>query len=146
MSKRFLFNFILALTGVAVAVFWLLSMFEIEAFKDFNILWVAAILSGVAGALFVLKGVLTKDISVFKKLNIIFGAGLLVLTLLAIVKIYAIEDKFVLPIIAIIGTAALLLCVIAVGGKKWDTGDNQKVGYKNYYQRKEEEERKNKDK
>ena len=30
---------------------------------------------------------------------------------------------------------------LITGGKKWDEGDNHKVGYKNYYQRKAEEER-----
>ena len=62
----------------------------------------------------------------------------------------AIEDKqnLVIPIIAVVVTVALLLGFVAVGGKKWDQGDNQNVGYKNYYQRKAEEEKlaeKNKD-
>lgn len=148
MNKKFMFNFILALTGVALAVCWLLSMLDIPAFESFNILWVAAAISGVAGVLFVFRGLFSKNVTYFKKLYIILGAGLLVITLLAIVKIFALEGDLILPIIAIIATVALLLCVIAVGGKKWDTGDNQQVGYKNYYQRKkeaeEEEARKNK--
>ena len=50
-----------------------------------------------------------------------------------------------MPIIAIVVTVALLLGFVAVGGKKWDQGDNQNVGYKNYYQRKAEEEKKAKE-
>ncbi len=147
MSKKFLFNFILSLTAVAVAVIWLLSIiFPESELGGFNLLWVAAILSGVAGLLFIMRGVFVKGAGPLKKLNIFFGAGLLVITLLAVVQIFTLENKYVLPIIAIIATAALLLSVVAVGGKAWDTGDNQKVGYKNYYERKAEEEKKNKDK
>ena len=35
----------------------------------------------------------------------------------------------------------LVLGILITGGKKWDEGDNHKAGYKNYYQRKEEEEK-----
>ena len=62
-----------------------------------------------------------------------------------LVNIFAIKNELVLPIIAIIVTVALLIGVIATGGKSSDTGDNQKAGYKNYYQRKAEEEKKNKE-
>ena len=41
---------------------------------------------------------------------------------------------------------AIVLGIIGTGGKKWDTADNQKAGYKNYHQIKEEEEKQNKDK
>ena len=51
-----------------------------------------------------------------------------------------IDDKLVLPIIAIIITVGILLCILAVGGKKWDQGDNEVAGYKDYRTRKKEEE------
>jgi hypothetical protein len=41
--------------------------------------------------------------------------------------------------------AGIVLGIIGTGGKKWDTADNQKVGYKNYHQRKAEEEKNNKE-
>ena len=34
-----------------------------------------------------------------------------------------------------------MLSVIAVGGNRWDSGDNKQVGYKNYFQRKKAEEK-----
>ena len=47
----------------------------------------------------------------------------------------------VIPIIALVAAVGLLLTILFTGGKKWDEGDNQKVGYKNYYERKAEEEK-----
>jgi uncharacterized membrane protein YesL len=38
---------------------------------------------------------------------------------------------------------ALLLGFVAIGGKKWDEGDNQKEGYKTYRERKAEEQQSN---
>ena len=38
--------------------------------------------------------------------------------------------------------AGIVLGVLVTGGKKWDEGDNQKVGYKTYRERKAEEEKK----
>ena len=80
-----------------------------------------------------------------KKLWIFFGAAFLVVAVITLACEIAMPSKIVMPIIAIVLAVALLLGFIAVGGKKWDAGDNQKVGYKNYYQRKAEEERKKDD-
>ena len=51
----------------------------------------------------------------------------------------------ILPIISIVITVAFLITVLATGGKKWDEGDNHKAGYKNYYERKADEEKKEKE-
>ena len=46
----------------------------------------------------------------------------------------------IVPIIASAVTVVVLLCRLAVGGKKWDQADNENVGYKDYRTRKREEE------
>ena len=69
----------------------------------------------------------------------ICGAVLAVGGVLALVG-RIIDDDRVHPIIAIIITVGMLLCILAVGGKKWDQGDNEVAGYKDYRTRKKEEE------
>ena len=72
------------------------------------------------------------------------GGVLVVAGVLALVGAFVIEAKLVLPIIAIVITAVVLLCILAVGGKKWDQADNENVGYKDYRTRKREEEERRK--
>lgn len=144
MSKKFMFQFMLALTVVVAAVLWILQVCNVIAW--FSASAAIALISGVSGLMFIFKGLFGRtNASALKKLNIYFGAGLLIVALFMLVNIFAIKNELVLPIIAIIVTVALLIGVIATGGKSSDTGDNQKAGYKNYYQRKAEEEKKNKE-
>ena len=141
MSKGLLFKVLAALLFIGAAVVWLLSVMEII---EVNLSWVFAIIAGGLGLIFILKAFFQKNIGVIKKFNILFGAAFIVVAVLALVGTF-IEKNWVLPIIAIIVTVAILLSILVVGGKKWDQGDNQNVGYKNYYERKkEEEEKKNK--
>ncbi len=143
MSKKIWFKLLIALSMVAVSVVWLLSVLMPDKFEKFNAIWLITAFAGIMGIAFILKGLFSKTLTFAKKFYIFFGAMFLIAAVLSLVGTL-IEDKLVLPIIAIIITVALLLSVLAVGGKKWDTADNQKVGYKNYYQRKAEEEKKNK--
>lgn len=143
MSKKFMFQFTLALSVVVAAVLWILQICNVIAW--FSASAAIALVSGVAGLMFILKGFGKTGATALKKLNIYFGAGLLIVTLFMLVNIFAIKNELVIPIIALIVTVALLIGVIATGGKSSDTGDNQKAGYKNYYQRKAEEEKNNKD-
>lgn len=136
MSKNLLFKVLVALCFVAVAVLWALSVAEIITI---NLSWLIAIFAFALGALFILKGLIAKNVGTFKKLNILFGALLVVAGILALVGTF-IDTKLVLPIIAIIITVAILLCILATGGKKWDQGDNENAGYKNYWERKKEKE------
>lgn len=136
MSKNLLFKVLVALCFVAVAVLWALSVAEIITI---NLSWLIAIFAFALGALFILKGLIAKNVGTYKKLNILFGALLVVAGILALVGTF-IDTKLVLPIIAIIVTVAVLLCILATGGKKWDQGDNENVGYKNYWERKKEKE------
>ena len=154
MSKKFMFRFALGLVAVVVAVMWLLSV--IPSTKDamgwFTLGWAITIIAGVFGLAFIFRGLFGKSAGPLKKLNIYFGAGFVLVAVLSMIGELAMDsaDKqnLVIPIIAVVVTVALLLGFVAVGGKKWDQGDNQNVGYKNYYQRKAEEEKlaeKNKD-
>ena len=145
MSKKFLFGLIVCLLIVAIAVLWLLSALGVEEMKWFTLGWAATIAAGVLGVAFVGRGLFGKTAGPLKKLWIFFGAAFLVVAVITLACEIAMPSKIVMPIIAIVLAVALLLGFIAVGGKKWDAGDNQKVGYKNYYQRKAEEERKKDD-
>ena len=136
MSKNLLFKVLVALCFVAAAVLWILSAADIIAI---NMSWAIAVFAFVLGALFIGKGLFSRNVGTFKKLNIMFGAVFVVAGVLALVGTF-IEESLVLPIIALIVTLAVLLCILATGGRKWDQGDNDNAGYKNYWQRKKEKE------
>ena len=146
MSKNFLFKLLIGLIILAGPVLWLLSLVLPDTFGWFNLSYAVALVFGGVGLLLLLKGVFKKDNVVFKKANIWLGMGLLVVTLLSIASAIALPDNWILPIICVMAALAIVLGIIGTGGKKWDTGDNQKAGYKNYHQRKAEEEKNNKDK
>ena len=146
MSKSFLYKLLIGLIILAGPVLWLLSLIVPSTFGWFNLAYAVALVSGGIGLLLLLKGVFKKDNIVFKKANIWLGMGLLVVTLLSIASAIALPDNWILPIICVMAALAIVLGIIGTGGKKWDTGDNQKAGYKNYHQRKAEEEKNNKDK
>ena len=128
MSKNLLFKVLVALCFVAAAVLWILSAADIIAI---NMSWAIAVFAFVLGALFIGKGLFSRNVGTFKKLNILFGAVFVVAGVLALVGTF-IEESLVLPIIALIVTLAVLLCILATGGRKWDQGDNDNAGYKNY--------------
>lgn len=142
MSKKFLFGLILGLVFLVSAVLWLLSVCLEETFGWFTLGWAAVLLAGGFGLAFVLRGVFEKTVVPLKKFYIYFGAGFFVVALFALIGELSLPGKLVMPIIAVILAAAVLIAFLAVRGKKWDQGDNQNAGYKNYYQRKEEEQKK----
>ena len=144
MSKKIFFKVGVALVFVAAAVVWLLSVLMPEKFGDINLSWVIAAACGILGVLFLLRGLFAKNLTFVKKAYILVAAVLFIAAVLALVGTF-IETKLVLPIIAIIITVCALLAILVVGGKKWDTADNEKVGYKTYRERKAEEEKKSKE-
>lgn len=139
-SKNFMFKLLVCGIILVAAILWLLSV-TVEAFSFFNLSWACVILAGGVGLAFILRGVFQKDLGTIKKFYIWFGAGLLIVALFALISAIAVPENIVLPIIAIILAAALMLGMVATGGKKWDEGDNQAAGYKNYHERKKEEEK-----
>ena len=141
MSKKLFFKVGVALVFVAAAVVWLLSVLLPEQFGAINLSWVIAAACGLLGLLFLLRGIFEKSLTFVKKLHVVVACVLFVAAVLALVGTF-IDTKLALPIIAIVITVCALIAVLAVGGKKWDTADNEKVGYKTYRERKEEEEKK----
>ncbi|MCL2797795.1 MAG: hypothetical protein FWD58_07050 [Firmicutes bacterium] len=153
MSKTFLFKLLLGLSILAAAVLWLLSvipasqaMLEEAGIKNGDIgSWAALFVSGGWAVAFILLGIFSKDkTNILKKWYVYFGVALGVVAVVMLINIFAWEVPM-LPVIAVAVALALLLGMIVVGGKKWDQGDNQNAGYKNYHQRKAEEEKKNKE-
>jgi len=84
--------------------------------------------------------------AVVKKFKIFGGAILLICGVVCAVFAYLLPENLVVPIIVLVVAVAILLGIFATGGKKWDEGDNQKIGYENYHQRKAREEKENEQK
>lgn len=141
MSKNFLFKLLCSLIILAAPVLWLLSMVVPETFGWFNASYAVAMVSAGIGVLLLLRGVFKKGNVVYKKANIWFGLGLLLVTLASIASAIAIPENWIAPIVCIVIAAGVVLGILATGGKSWNVGDNEKVGYKNYYERKAEEEK-----
>ncbi len=140
MSKKFLLR-VLGVGILAVAaVFWLLKELDVAGFEKFNLAWAGFIVTAGWGTLEILSTVFHNDGGVtFKKARIGLAVVLYILAVLCLVFAIAMPKNIVLPLIAVIVAGGLVVSVIVTGGKKWDEADNQKVGYKNYHQRKAEE-------
>ena len=136
---------LVALSFLAAAVFFFLSVLEIEPFTEFSASWAGVIFAGVSGLALLFGAIGTKNSTQLKKMQIFLSAGLLVVALVCLVFALALPEDWILPLIFILLGVMLVLSVLITGGKKWDEGDNHKVGYKNYYQRKAEEEKNKKD-
>ncbi len=144
MSKGFVFKLLLILSLAAAAVLWILTITMPDTFGHLNIgLWAIVIIAGGWGIAFLLRGLLSKTASTpvtLKRLWIIFGAALVIIAVITCVNIFAWDNKLVMPIIALGAVLGLIISLFATGGKKWDQGDNQNVGYKDYRTRKKEQE------
>lgn len=141
MNKNFLFKFIMALGVLAAAVMWLLV--ALEVIPQFKWAWTVVIIAGSWGLAFLLKG-FSRNNAAIKKMNVFVGVALLTLAVIALIIALAVINVTGQLVFAIAATAlafALVVGILVTGGKKWDSGDNQKVGYKNYHQRKAEEEK-----
>lgn len=146
MSRNLIYKILGALVVVAAAVLWILSLTVPETFGFFSLAWAGVLLCGGIGVIFLLNGIIQKNITTIKKLKIWFGVALLVCAVLCLVSAITIPENLVIPIIAVIVAVGFMITILATAGKKWDEGDNHKVGYKNYFERKKEEEKQNEDK
>lgn len=146
MSRNLIYKILGALVVVAAAVLWILSLTVPETFGFFSLAWAGVLLCGGIGVIFLLNGIFQKNITTIKKLKIWFGVALLVCAVLCLVSAITIPKNLVIPIIAVIVAVGFMITILATAGKKWDEGDNHKVGYKNYFERKKEEEKQNEDK
>ncbi len=139
-SKNILGKVFVALAFLVAAVFWLLSYVMPETFGWFNGYWAVVIASGSLALFFFLKAFLGKDV-VAKKFKIIMGSCFALICVGAIALQFAFPTQWYIPIIAVVVMFGILVGIIVTGGKQWDQGDNKNVGYKNYHQRKAEEEK-----
>ncbi len=144
MSRNIIYKLLGAFIILAVVVLWILSLTVPETFGFFSLAWAGVVICGGLGLILLLQGTFQKNLSTIKKLKIWFGIALIVCGILCLVSELAIKDSLVIPIIALVVAVGLVITILATGGKKWDEGDNHKVGYKNYHQRKAEEEKDNK--
>lgn len=145
MSKKILVRLLVALSFLVAAVFFFLSVLEVEPFTEFSASWAGVIFAGVSGIALLFNAIGTKNSVTLKKLNVALSAVLLAVALVCLVSALALPQNWILPLILILVGVMLVLGILITGGKKWDEGDNHKVGYKNYYQRKAEEEKNKKD-
>ncbi len=141
MSKNFLYKTLGAVVLVLAAVLYLLSVIIPENFGFFNLAWAGMILCAGWGLILLVQGIFQKNVTVIKKFKIISGAGLLIVAVVCAVTAALMPSELVIPIVAIVLAAAVMLGLLATGGKGWDEGDNQAVGYKNYFERKKEQEK-----
>ena len=144
MDKRFISRVLIILGVVAVLVLWLLK--ELPATADmfgwYSTAWAATIFSGVVGAKFLLDGIFMGSKGVIsRKLLILLGTACLIFAFICLTSAIVIPENIVMPIIAIAVAGAIFLGLLVTGARKWDGADNQRVGYKNYHQRKAEEEK-----
>lgn len=141
MSKKIFVRLLVALSFLVAAVFFFLSVLEVEPFTEFSASWAGVIFAGVSGIALLFNAIGTKNSVTLKKLNVALSAVLLAVALVCLVSALALPQNWILPLILILVGVMLVLGILITGGKKWDEGDNHKAGYKNYYQRKAEEEK-----
>lgn len=144
MDKKFFSRILIPLAVLAVLVLWLLKEIPgtADAFAWYSTAWGVTIFLGVVGVKYLLDGIFMRSKGpIARKFTIIVAAVYLIGAFICLTSAIAIPENIVIPIIAIAIAAALLIGLMVTGGRKWDAGDNQSVGYKNYHQRKAEEEK-----
>jgi len=139
MNKNMLYKLLISLFILAGGVLWLLSVAVPDVFGWFNASCAVAVATGGAGLLLVVKGVFKQGSVSYKKANIWLGVALLIVTIFSLTWGLVMPKEYIAPLVCILVAFGLVFGILATGGEKWDQGDNQKEGYKNYHQRKAEE-------
>gem|GEM_PF-3295132 len=134
MNKTMIFRLLMGLSILVAAVFWLLSVMggilpEIPYGSIGQ--WIGVIIAFGWGLSFTLRGLFVKNsIPLFQRIQVIFGLALVTIGILILVEIFTWggeDGVIIMPIIAVAAAGALLVSLIAVGGRKWDQADNEKV-------------------
>lgn len=141
MSRKILGKLLMLLAVLAALIIWLITLISPNTFGQFKAAYALAIICGAWGITFLLLGLFSKTNVITKKLDFFIAIGFLVATVFAVFASFGLDDKFIGVIVLIVIVAGLILGLLGTGGKAWDEGDNQKVGYKNYYERKADEEK-----
>ncbi len=139
MQKRHLFTVVNLAILVFAAVLWVVDVAAPTAMPDFTFAWVCFIATALWGVSFIVRVFFEKQIMLKKSWTFI-GSIFLVAAAVCLISALALPGKLILPILCLAIAVAVLVSSVVLGGKKWDEGDNQKPGYKNYYERKAEEE------
>ncbi len=140
MQKRHLFTVINLAALVFALVLWVISVANPAALPDFSFAWVVFIATAIWGVSFTVRVFFEKQVILKKSWTIL--AGVFYVTAAgALIGALALPKNMILPILCLAAGIALLVGSLVLGGKKWDQGDNEKPGYKTYYERKEEERR-----
>lgn len=137
MDKKFLLRLLVPTVLVVVAVLCFLMVLPATAsyFAWFSWAWAVCMLAAALGLRYILAGVFASGNVVLRRTSILFGALFCVVAVFSLVWAIEFPHDWVVPLVAIIITAALFVSVLVTGGRKWDAGDNQKVGYKTYRER-----------
>ena len=130
MSKKILVRLLVALSFLVAAVFFFLSVLEVEPFTEFSASWAGVIFAGVSGIALLFNAIGTKNSVTLKKLNVALSAVLLAVALVCLVSALALPQNWILPLILILVGVMLVLGILITGGKKWDEGDNHKAATK----------------
>ncbi len=146
MGRNIIYKLLGALVILVAVVLWLLSIIVPDTFGFFNLAWAGLLLCGGLGLIVILQACFQPNATTMKKLKVWLGIGLLVCAVLCLVSALALDDSIVLPIIAIVIAVGIIITIFASAGKKWDEGDNHSIGYKNYHERKADEEKNNEQK
>lgn len=141
MNKNFIFKLVSWGVFLIVAVLWLLSALLPEQFGDHSLSWLISVFAFGMGLIYVLRGILEKELGTIRKFYVCLGALFGVAGVCALIGTF-ISAMIAFPVIAVVFSAAGLISVIFVRDKKWDAGDNQSSDYKDYRQRKAEAEKK----
>ena len=139
MNKNMVYKLLISLFILAGGVLWLLSVAVPNIFGWFGASCAVAVATGGAGLLLVVKGVFKQGSVSYKKGNVWLGVVLLIVTIFSLTWGIVMPKEYIAPLVCIVMAFGLVLGIVATGGEKWDMGDNQKQGYKNYHQRKAEE-------
>lgn len=136
---RYLKYFLRVFAALAIFIailFWVLSLTVKNGFEWFETYYMAYIIFGGLGA--------ASIIYMFPSKNRLFGyiGTIFLIPVIIIAFVYG-DIAIGVPFIVLF-VAGLFLVFALFGIKKWDAGDNQKLGYKTYAQRKAEQEEKEK--
>lgn len=102
MSKKLFVRLLVALSFLAAAVFFFLSVLEIEPFTEFSASWAGVIFAGVSGLALLFGAIGTKNSTQLKKMQIFLSAGLLVVALVCLIFALALPEDWILPLIFIL--------------------------------------------
>lgn len=148
MDKKILSRIFLPIVLVVLVGLWVAQVILANYDAGQNVLswyslsWATTIFLAAAGLKFLLDGIFMRSKGVIaRRMTIIAGGVVLGLALICLTSAIALPRNIITPIIAMILAVAIFIGILVTGGRKWDAGDNQSVGYKNYYQRKAEAEK-----